>query len=166
MLTFALCLKERLMSHAVSAIVSPHGFKNDVKSTCSVRLFRLMPSDWILPGSADSIGSDRVCLPTFSTPLAPANRYFRCHLSSPMHPFPLPVAIGFNPSANEENPTQVECTGHVWYFMTIIYKIIIKRIKAFGANNSSPCKSNIVNSRITYSVKCCYHHSIAMYNHV
>ena len=31
-----------------------------------------------------------------------------------MLPFPLPVAIGLNPSASEDNPTQVECIGHVW----------------------------------------------------
>ena len=60
-------------------------------------------SDWLLPGRADSIGSDRACLPTFSTPLAPVNRYSRCHWSSAMHPFPLPIAMGLNPSASEDN---------------------------------------------------------------
>ena len=30
-----------------------------------------------------------------------------------MHPIPVPVAIGLNPPASEDNPTQVECIGHV-----------------------------------------------------
>ena len=34
-LTFASCLKELLMLHAISAIVSPHSFKNDVYFTCN-----------------------------------------------------------------------------------------------------------------------------------
>ena len=74
-------------------------------------------SDWLLPERAVSIGSDRVCLPTFSTPFAPVNPHFRYHWSSAMQPFPVPVAIGLNPPASEVNPTQVECIGHVWSTM-------------------------------------------------
>ena len=28
-----------------------------------------------------------------------------------MHPFPVPIAIGLNPPASEDNPSQVECIG-------------------------------------------------------
>ena len=33
--------------------------------------------------------------------------------SSALHPFQVPVVIGLNPPASEDNPTQVECIGHV-----------------------------------------------------
>ena len=70
-----------------SALVSRHGFKNDVYFIVA-RLFRIMAaqeifsvareltsgeSDRLLPGRTVSIGSDRVRLPTSSTPLFPVN---------------------------------------------------------------------------------------------
>ena len=30
-----------------------------------------------------------------------------------MHPFSLPVAIGLNSPGSEDNPTQIECIGHI-----------------------------------------------------
>ena len=64
-----------------SALVSPHGFKNDVYFTCSVHLFRLMAeryflsrANWLprvrltLARKSCLHRIDRVCLPTFSTP--------------------------------------------------------------------------------------------------
>ena len=124
-LTFASCLKERLMLHTVSLMALRTTYISCVACACFASWLRdifchaqtdFRESDWLLPGRADSIRSDRVCLPTFSTPLAPVTHYFRCHCSSAMHPFSFPVAIGLSPSASEDNPTQVECIRHVWVF--------------------------------------------------
>lgn len=109
-----------------SALVSPHGFKNDVYFTCSVCLFRVMAERYFL-SRANWLPRVRLTLArksclhrirsslfaNFFNPLAPVNPHFRYHWSSAMHPFPVPVAIRLNPPASKDNPTQVECIGHV-----------------------------------------------------
>ena len=81
-----------------NALVSPHGLKNDVYFI-EARLSRLMAeryyyfvsreltygeSDRLLPGQTVSIGSDRVCLPTSSIPLAPVNLLLPVPLIKPL----------------------------------------------------------------------------------
>ena len=109
-----------------SAFVSPDGLKNDeyhicsasfrvmalktTNVTCVARLFRLMAERYFLslanwpPGGSDrlfsgrtvSIGSDQVCLPRSSTPLAPVNLLL-----------PVPLIKRFTPvSGSRQNRTQ------------------------------------------------------------
>ena len=92
-----------------SALFSRHGFKNDVHFKCSAlvclmdeRYFHELTSgefDRLLPGRTVSIGSDRVCLPISSIPLAHVN------LLLPVPPVKRHTAI----SGSGRNRTQSAC---------------------------------------------------------
>ena len=109
-----------------TVLVSRHGFQNDIYFMCSAlvslldwKIFSLSLANRLLLGRTVFIGSDRVCLPTSSTPLALVN------LLLPVPPIRrLCSHFQFQSQSDsilrEDNPTQAGCIGHVWQFASRI----------------------------------------------
>ena len=111
-----------------SVLVSPHGFENDVYFIVA-HFFRLMAwrttyislslANWPTGSPINSCQDELspsdpiefVCQ-HFQPPSLLLTSDFRIR-SSALRSFPVPVAIGFNLPAGEDNPTHVGCTGHV-----------------------------------------------------
>ena len=110
-----------------NALVSPHGFQNDVYFICNAlvsphgwEIFSLSLANWPSGSPIDSCQdelspSDAIesLCQHLQPPLLLITSYFRYHWSSALRPFPVPVAIGLNPLADEDNPSKVGCIGHV-----------------------------------------------------
>ena len=63
-----------------------------------------------------------------------------------MHPIPVPVAIGLNPPASEDNPTQVECIGHVW---TLLKEKRVLHVRYSSNINRKPAKKKAILSKLS-----------------
>ena len=122
-----------------SALVSPHGFKNDVYYMYSalVSLMALRTTYitcsalvsphfyvcceltfcWVWSTLARTSCLHRIRSSLFANivnPLAPVNLLLPILLTNALHSFPVPVAIWLDPPTVEDNLTQVGCIGHVW----------------------------------------------------
>ena len=112
-----------------SALVSRHGFKNDIHFMCSAlvsphgwEIFSLSLANWPPKSPIDSCRdelSPSVPIESVCQNLRPLllllTSYFRYHRSSALRPFLVPVAIRLNPPVGGDNPTQVGCIGRVWW---------------------------------------------------